>query len=69
MKRYSRDIKMYKKKFLSGKIVHQYRDGNSNVIHEVGKNELWHYRKKILSYRLKAKVRRELQKLMDHIRY
>jgi len=69
MKRYACDIKTYKKNFLSGKIIHCFRDGNSNVIHEVGKNELWHYRKKILSYRLKAKVRRELQKLMDHIRY
>jgi glycosyltransferase involved in cell wall biosynthesis len=68
-KRYDRDVKEYRKKFLTGKIVHRFRDGASNVIHEVGKNELWHYRKKVLVYRLKCKLRRELQKLMDHIVY
>ncbi len=68
-KRYERDFKDYRKKFLSGKIVHRFRDGASNVIHEVGKNELWNYRKKVLLYRLKYKLRRELQKLMDHIVY
>ncbi len=68
-KDYDREIKEYRRKFLSGKIVHRFRDGNSNVIHEVGKNELWGYRKKVLLYRLKAKLRRELQKLMDHIIY
>ncbi|PKN70591.1 MAG: hypothetical protein CVU52_08920 [Deltaproteobacteria bacterium HGW-Deltaproteobacteria-10] len=69
MKRYYCDIKTYKKKFLSGKIVHKFRDGDGNVIHEVEKSELWHYRKKVLIYRFKAKLRRELQKLMDHIIY
>ena len=68
-KRYRRDIIEYRKKFLSGKIVHRFRDGSGNVIHEVGKNELWQYRKKVLIYRLKYKLRRELQKLMDHIVY
>ena len=68
-KRYNRDFEEYRRKFLSGKIVHRFRDGNSNVIHEVGKNELWYYRKKVLMYRIKAKLRRELQKLMDHIIY
>ena len=66
---YDRDVKEYRKKFLSGKIVHRFRDGSGNVIREVGKNELWGYRKKVLLYRLKAKLRRELQKLMDHIVY
>ena len=68
-KRYRRDIIEYRKKFLSGKIVHRFRDGSGNVIHEIGKNELWNYRKKVLLYRLKYKLRRELQKLMDHIVY
>lgn len=68
-KKHNREVKEYRKKFLSGKIVHRFRDGSGNVIHEVGKNELWHYRKKVLLYRLKYKLRRELQKLMDHIVY
>lgn len=69
MKIYDCDVKEYRKKFLSGKIVHRFRDGSGKVIHEVGKNELWGYRKKVLVYRLKCKLRRELQKLMDHIVY
>ena len=68
-KRYDCEVNEYREKFLSGKIVHRFRDGSGNVIHEVGKNELWNYRKKILIYRLKYKLRRELQKLMDHIVY
>jgi glycosyltransferase involved in cell wall biosynthesis len=66
-KKYDHDVHEYRRKFLSGKIVHRFRDGFGNVIHEVGKKELWNYRKKILIYRIKHKLRRELQKLMDHI--
>jgi len=68
-KKYDCELNEYRRKFLSGKIVHRFRDGSSNVIHEVGKKELWHYRKKVLLYRLKHKLRRELQKMMDHIIY
>jgi glycosyltransferase involved in cell wall biosynthesis len=68
-KRYDRDLIEYRRKFLSGKIIHHFRDGSSNVIHEVGEKELWHYRKKVFLYRIKYKLRRELQKLMDHIVY
>jgi glycosyltransferase involved in cell wall biosynthesis len=68
VKRYYRDIKNYRKDFLSGKIVHRFRNGFSQVIHEVSPNELLWYRWKILEYRLKMKVRRDLQKLLDHIR-
>lgn len=67
--KYDRELVEYRGKFLSGKVVHRFRDGAGNVIHEVGKNELWHYRKKVLLYRLKAKLRRELQKIKDHILY
>ena len=66
---YDREVKQFRKDFLSGKIVHRFRDGSSNVIHEVGKKELWHYRKMVLFYRLKYKLRRDLQKLMEHIVY
>lgn len=69
MKLYDYNRIKYRKEFLSEKIIHRFRDGNSKVIHEVGKNELRDYRKKVLMYRLKAKLRRDLQKLMDHIRY
>ncbi len=68
-KTYDRDVEEFRKKFLSGNIVHRFRDSNSDVIHEVGKSELWHYRKKVMLYRVKAKLRRYLQKLMDHIIY
>jgi glycosyltransferase involved in cell wall biosynthesis len=66
---YRRDVVTYRKKFLSGKITHKFRDGFSNVIHEVGKDELRNYRKKVLTYRIKYKLRRELQKMMEHIVY
>jgi glycosyltransferase involved in cell wall biosynthesis len=69
MKRYDSSVKKYRSLFLSGKVIHRFRDGSGQVIHEVGKNELWHYRKKVLLYRLKYKLRRELQKLLDHIIY
>lgn len=68
-KTYDRAVNEYRKKFLSGKTIHRFRDGFSNVIHEVGKNELWSYRKKVLTYRIKYKLRRDLQKLIDHIIY
>lgn len=67
--KYRRDVVDYRKKFLSGEIRHRFRDGFSNVIHEVGKDELRKYSKKVLTYRIKYKLRRELQKLMDHIVY
>ena len=68
-KRYSRYIAAYRRNLLAGRIVHRFRDGASNVIREVGPQELWDYRKKILTYRIKAKLRRDLQKLLDHILY
>lgn len=68
-KTYDRDVNQFRSDFLSGKIIHRFRDGSSNVIHEVGEKELWHYRKMVLLYRLKYKLRRDLQKLMDHIVY
>ncbi len=67
--RYRQDIIQYRKDFLSGRITHRFRDGFSNVIHEVGKNELWLYRKKVMTYRIKYKLRRELVKLLEHIIY
>ena len=55
--------------FIFLELLIRFRDGASNVIHEVGPQELWDYRKKILTYRIKAKLRRDLQKLLDHILY
>jgi glycosyltransferase involved in cell wall biosynthesis len=68
-KRYFRNIKAYRRGLLAGRIIHRFRDGASNVIREVRPQELWNYRKKILIYRIKAKLRRDLQKLLDHILY
>jgi glycosyltransferase involved in cell wall biosynthesis len=68
-KQYFRDIAAYRSKLLAGRNAHRFRDGASKVIHEVASQELWHYRRKILNYRIKAKLRRDLQKLLEHIVY
>jgi len=68
-KQYFRNIASYRRNLLAGRAVHRFRDSASKVIHEVGSKELLHYRKKVLLYRLKYKLRRDLQKLMDHIVY
>ena len=67
--RYDREVNEYRRAFLSGRVIHRFRDGSANVVHEVGKGELWHYRKKVALYRLKYKLRRDLQKLLEHIVY
>jgi hypothetical protein len=48
--------------------VHRFRDGSSGIIREVAPHERGRYRRKIWEYRLKMKIRRELQKLLDHVR-
>jgi glycosyltransferase involved in cell wall biosynthesis len=68
-KRYFRDVAEYGSNLLAGRTVHRFRDGASNVIREVGTDELRYYRRKVLIYRLKSKLRRDLQKLLDHIVY
>jgi glycosyltransferase involved in cell wall biosynthesis len=68
-KRYFRDVAEYGSNLLAGRTMHRFRDGASNVIREVGTDELRHYRRKVLIYRLKSKLRRDLQKLLDHIVY
>ncbi len=51
-KQYFAAVDQYRNDLLSGKIKHQFRDGNSNVIGAVSPDELKNYRKKILHYQL-----------------
>jgi glycosyltransferase involved in cell wall biosynthesis len=67
-KRYFRDIYAYRRDFLAGTVAHRFRDGSSGIIREVAPHERSRYRRKIWEYRLKMKIRRELQKLLDHVR-
>ncbi|MBU1256003.1 glycosyltransferase [Patescibacteria group bacterium] len=67
-KRYDHDRTVYRRNFLSGRITHRFRDGSFGIVKEVTREELWRYRRKIWEYRLKMKIRRELQKLLDHVR-
>jgi glycosyltransferase involved in cell wall biosynthesis len=64
---YDKDRKKFRKKFLSGKIRHYFRDGSSKIIKEVTPNQLNSYRKKVLRYRIKHKIKRDVQKFLDHI--
>jgi glycosyltransferase involved in cell wall biosynthesis len=66
-KKYIRDIKSYKKNFLSGKVRHCFRNGSSEVLKEVSPSELGYYRRKIWKHRIRHKLRRNIQKLLDHI--
>lgn len=68
-KRYDHDRKTYRNDFLTGRVTHYFKDGKGNIIHDVKRNELWNYRKRVLIYRLKLKLRRELRKLDEHIIY
>lgn len=64
---YTSEVVRYRKDFLSGRVTHLFRDGASNVIHEVRKDELPFYRRKTLLYRLRYKIRRDLYKLVERI--
>jgi glycosyltransferase involved in cell wall biosynthesis len=64
---YDKDRKSYRRKFLSGKIRHRFRDGASKIIREVTPDELGSYKRKVWRYRIKHKIRRDVQKFLDHI--
>lgn len=64
---YDKDRKIFRKKFLSGKIGHYFRDGSSKIIKEVTPNQLNSHRRKVLKYRIKHKIKRDVQKFLDHI--
>ena len=64
---YDKERKSYRRKFLSGKIGHCFRDGSSNIIREVTPDELGSYKRKVWRYRIKHKIRRDVQKFLDHI--
>lgn len=64
---YDKDRKLFRKNFLSGKIRHSFRDGSSKIIKEVTPDELGSYRRKVRRCRLKLKIKRDVQKFLDHI--
>ena len=64
---YDNDRKIFRKKFLAGKVNHCFRDGSSEIIKEVTPNELGSYKRKVWRYRIKHKIKRDVQKFLDHI--
>jgi glycosyltransferase involved in cell wall biosynthesis len=64
---YDRERKLFRKNILSGKIQHFFRDGSSNIIREVSPDELGAYKRKVWRYRVKHKIKRDVQKFLDHI--
>lgn len=66
-KMYDRELSAYRKKFLSREITHQFRNGSSEIIKEVAREELFHYRKKLWEYRIKRRWIRNFQKILDHL--
>ena len=66
-KAYDRERRLFRKKFLGGKIRHFFKDGYSKVIREVTPDELGYYRRKVRRYRIKHKIKRDVQKFLDHI--
>ncbi|MFC1811228.1 glycosyltransferase [Thermodesulfobacteriota bacterium] len=66
-KKYDNDVKLYRKKFLSGKVSHCFRDGSSEIIKEITLDELSYYKKQVWRYRIKGKINRNVKKLLEHI--
>lgn len=64
---YDSDRKLFRKDFLKGKIKHFFRDGFSQIIKEVTPDQLSFYKKQTWRYRVKHKIKRDVQKLLDHI--
>lgn len=64
---YDKDRKSYRQKFLSGKVKHYFRDGSSKIIKEVTPDQLSFYKKQTWRYRIKHKIKRDVQKFLDHI--
>jgi len=66
-KRYVKDRKIFRKNFLAGKVRHCFRDGASKIIKEVTPSELGSYKRQVLRYRIKHKIKRDVLKFLDHI--
>lgn len=49
---YFRCVKEYRKQLLGGTAVHRFRNGRSEVIHEIGPGDHWAWRKKIWRHRI-----------------
>ncbi len=64
---YDRDRKLFRKNFLSGKVRHYFRDSFSEIVKEVTPDQLSSYKRQVLRYRIKHKIKREVQKFLDHI--
>ena len=68
-RKYTADIIDYRKKLLAGRVSHHFRDGRGQIIGQIRPEELRGIQSRVWNYRLKNKIRRDLQKLLDHISY
>ena len=64
---YFRDVKLYKKKLLAGKIRHYFRDGNSQIIGEVTPTDIAFYKKVMWKYRVRNSLQRKFHRFLKRI--
>jgi glycosyltransferase involved in cell wall biosynthesis len=60
-------VKRYEKDVLRGRVRHQFRDGRSRVIGEVGPGDLPALKKTIFTFRLKHSLRKKLQRIINRL--
>lgn len=60
-------VKRYQKNVLSGGTRHQFRDGQSHVIGEVGSRDLPALKREVFSFRLKHSLRKKLQRIISRL--
>jgi hypothetical protein len=60
-------VRRYQKDILAGRIRHQFKDGQSNVIGEVAPRDLPALKNKVFMFRLKHKLRKKLQRILNHL--
>jgi hypothetical protein len=64
---YKDAVKRYQRDVLTGKTRHLFRDGQSCVIGEIGPRDLPSLKKKIFLYRLKHRLRKKLQRILNRL--
>lgn len=60
-------VRQYRKDVVSGRVRHQFRDGQSRIISEVASRDLPGLRKTILFHRVKQTLRRKLQRILNRL--
>jgi len=67
VKIYDVEWESYRKDLFSGRIIHRFRDGQSNIIGEMTKAEVQRCRRQYYRYLLKHKLRKYFEKFLDHL--